>query len=117
MGSHVEGLEDEEEAAAFEGMGRAVAELREKRGMDRAELAAKSEMTETELREIETGKADEWWGGIRLIAKALGMPPGALMIEAEESAPGPGGEAWRQNNQEAAGDGTAPKARSDATKP
>jgi transcriptional regulator with XRE-family HTH domain len=107
---------DAEEAAAFKGMGQAITVIREQRGMDREELAAKSEMTPAELEKIEDGEIDEWWGGVRLIAKALAMPLGALMVEAEESAPGPGGEAWRQNTtREAEGDNAILEAGSDAT--
>jgi transcriptional regulator with XRE-family HTH domain len=105
---------DAEEAAAFKGMGQAITAIRERRGMDREELAAKCEMTPAELEKIEEGEIDEWWGGVRLIAKALDMPLGALMIEAEESAPGPGGEAWRQNTREAEGDNAILGAWSDA---
>jgi hypothetical protein len=35
------------------------------------------------------GELDEWWGGLRVLAKAFGMSLGALMIEAEELAPAP----------------------------
>lgn len=103
-----------EEAAASKGMGQAITVIRERRGMSREELATQCEMTPAELEKIECGEIDESWGGIRLIAKALGMPLGALMIEAEESAPGPGGEAWRQNTPEAEADSAIPKAPSEA---
>jgi transcriptional regulator with XRE-family HTH domain len=106
---------DAEEAAAFEGMGQAVAVIRERRGKSCEELAAECEMTPAELEAIERGEIDESWGGIRMIAKALDMPLGALMIEAEEFAPGPGGEAWRQNTRVLEGDSTVPKAPSSAT--
>lgn len=95
---------DAEEAAAFKGMGQAIIVIRERRGMSRDELATKCEMTPAELEQVERGEADESWGGVRLIAKGLEMPLGALMIEAEEFAPGAGGEAWRQNTREAEGD-------------
>lgn len=108
---------DDEEAAAFKGMGQAITVIRERRGISREELAAKCEMTPAELRKIERGETDESWGGVRLIAKRLDMPLGALMIEAEEFAPGPGGEAWRQNTREAEGDSAIPKPRSDASQP
>jgi transcriptional regulator with XRE-family HTH domain len=105
---------NDEEAAAFKGLGQAVTVIRERRGMDRDELAAKAEMTRTELEKVERGELDEWWGGLRVLAKAFGMPVGALMIEAEEFAPGPGGEEWRQSAREA-GSGSAIRApRSDA---
>src|SRR6476660_6222891 len=103
---------DVEEAAAFKGMGQAITVIRERRGIAREELAAKCEMTPAELEKIEVGEIDESWGGIRLIAKALAMPLGALMIEAEEFAPGPGGESWRQNTSESEGDSAIPKALS-----
>lgn len=106
---------DDEEAAAFKGMGQAITVIRERRGMSREGLAGKCEMTPAELRKIERGEADEGWGGIRLIGKALDMPLGALIIEAEEFAPGAGGEAWRQNTREAEGDSATPKPRSDAS--
>lgn len=108
---------DAEEAAAFKGMGQAITVIRERRGMSRDELAVKCEMTPTELEQVERGEADESWGGVRLIAKGLDMPLGALMIEAEEFAPGAGGEAWRQNTREAEGDSAIPKPRSDAAEP
>ena len=108
---------DAEEAAAFKGLGQAVTVIRERRGMGRDELAEKCEMTPAELERIERGEADESWGGIRLIAKRLDMPLGALMIEAEEFAPGAGGEAWRQNTREAEGGSAIPKPRSDASQP
>lgn len=104
---------DAEDAAAFKGMGQAIAVTRDRRGMSPKELAARCEMTPAELETIERGHADESWNGIRLIAKALDMPLGALMIEAEESAPGPGGESWRQNTREAEAGGPIPKAGGD----
>jgi transcriptional regulator with XRE-family HTH domain len=81
---------DDEEAAAFKGMGQAVTIIRERRGMDQDTLAAKAEMTRSELEKIERGELDEWWGGLRMVAKAFGMPFPALMMEAEEFAPGKG---------------------------
>lgn len=90
----------DEEAAAFKGLGHTVTIIRERQGMSRNELAAQAEMTVPELEAIERGEFDEWWGGLRTIAKALGMSVGALLIEAEEHAPGKGGEDWRQSTRE-----------------
>jgi transcriptional regulator with XRE-family HTH domain len=45
--------------------------IRERRGMSRDELAAKSGMATPELEKIENGELDEWWGGLRMIAKHL----------------------------------------------
>jgi transcriptional regulator with XRE-family HTH domain len=105
---------DDEEAAAFKGLGQAITVIRERRGMDRDELAARAEMTRPELEKVERGELDEWWGGLRVIAKAFGMPVGTLMIEAEEFAPGPGGEKWRQSAREAEADSAIRAPRSDA---
>ena len=105
---------DEEEAAAFKGMGQAVTIIRERRGMDRDDLASRCEMTPAELEEIERGELDEPWGDLRLVAKGLDIPLPQLLMEAEEFAPGPGGEQWRQSAGEAEANSTAPGARSDA---
>lgn len=105
---------DEEEAAAFKGLGHTVTIIRERQGMSRDDLAAKAEMSVPELERIERGELDEGWGGLRTIAKAFGMSVGALFIEAEEHAPGTGGEDWRQSTREG-GAGSAIRApRSDA---
>jgi transcriptional regulator with XRE-family HTH domain len=79
---------DDEEAAAFRGMGQAVAAIRERHGMSRDELAAKAEMTVPELEAVERGELDEWWGGLRMIAKAFDMPLAELVIEADAFASG-----------------------------
>lgn len=105
---------NDEEAAAFKGLGQAVTVIRERRGMSRDELAAKAEMTVPELEAIERGELDEWWGGLRMIAKAFDMSFPALMMEVEEFAPGKGGEDWRRSAGEAESDSAIPGARSDA---
>ncbi|HYH52636.1 MAG TPA: hypothetical protein VD761_00750 [Solirubrobacterales bacterium] len=105
---------DDEEAAAFKGMGQAVTVIRERQDMSRDDLAEKTEMTVAELEVIERGELDEGWGGLRVIAKAFGMPVGALMNEAEEFAPGPGGEEWRQETREGEADAAIRAPRSDA---
>lgn len=87
---------DDEEAAAFQGMGRAITVIRERRGMSREELAEECDLTPAELETVELGELDESWGITRRIAKALDMSLAALMKEAEGFAPDPGGEAWRQ---------------------
>jgi transcriptional regulator with XRE-family HTH domain len=105
---------NDEEAAAFKGMGQTVTVIRERQGMTRDELAAQSEMTVPELEGIESGEMDEGWGSFRVIAKALGMSLPGLMMEAEEHAPGRGGEAWRQNTREAEAGRAIRAPRSDA---
>lgn len=105
---------DEEEAAAFKGLGQAITVIRERRGIGRDALAAEAEMAVVELEAIERGEMDESWGGLRMIAKALDTPMPALFMEAEEFAPGKGGEKWRQSAREAEADSAIPGARSDA---
>jgi len=105
---------DEEEAAAFKGMGHAITDIRERRGMDLDELASKCEMTPARLEEIENGESDEPWGDLCLVAKGLEMPVPALFMAAEEAAPGRGGEQWRQWTREAEAGSAAPGVRSDA---
>jgi transcriptional regulator with XRE-family HTH domain len=105
---------DEEEVAAFKGLGQAITVIRERRGMSRDTLASKAKMTVPELEKIERGELDEWWGGLRMIAKALETPFPALMMEAEEFAPGKGGGDWRRSAGEAESDSAIPGARSDA---
>jgi transcriptional regulator with XRE-family HTH domain len=103
---------DEEEAAAFKGLGHAITLIRERQGMTRVELAPKCEMTVPELEAIERGELDEWWGGLLMISKGLDMSLPALLMEAEEAAPGPGGEEWRRISGEAESGST--EVRSDA---
>ena len=105
---------DHEEAASFKGMGHAITVIRERRGMSRDELAETCELTPVELERVEQGELDEAWGILRRIAKALGMSLQALMSEAEEFAPGPGGEAWRKGSSELEGDSAIRAPRSDA---
>jgi ribosome-binding protein aMBF1 (putative translation factor) len=105
---------DEEEAAAFNGLGQAIVLVRERRGMSREDLAAKCDMTPAELETVERGDLDESWGQARRIAQALEMPLPALMSEAEEFAPGPGGEQWRRATRDAEADSAIPGVRSDA---
>jgi ribosome-binding protein aMBF1 (putative translation factor) len=87
---------DEVHEASLKGMGRAVAIIRERREMSREELAPRCELTLHELEAIERGELHEQWGGLRKIAEALGVALPTLIVEAEERAPGPGGEKWRQ---------------------
>lgn len=83
---------DDEETATFKGMGQAITVIRERRGMSRVELAEICGLTPAELEKVERGELDESWGIMRRIANGLGMSFAALAAEAEEAAPGPGGE-------------------------
>ncbi|MGN6256418.1 MAG: helix-turn-helix domain-containing protein [Solirubrobacterales bacterium] len=105
---------DEEEAASFQGMGQAITITRERRGLSREEVAQESEMKVAKLEAIERGELHALWGDLRRIAKGLEIPLPELFIQAEEHAPGPGGEVWRQWSGEAGSDSAIPGARSDA---
>jgi transcriptional regulator with XRE-family HTH domain len=105
---------DDEEAASFKGMGQAITVIRERLGLSREELAEKCDLTPAELEMVERGEMDESWGIVRRIAIALGRSLPTLLMEAEEFAPGPGGEAWRKASSEAEGDSAIPGPRSDA---
>lgn len=85
-----------EDDAAFVGMGKAIVHLREHRGWDRDELAAKIEETPAVMGKIERGEVNADWATLRVIAQALELPLDALMELAEECAPGEGGEEWRR---------------------
>ncbi len=69
-------------------MGQAITAIRERHEMSRDDLASKAEMTVPELEAVERGELDEWWGGLRMIAKAFDMPLSELLIEAEASVSG-----------------------------
>ena len=74
---------DEEEEAAFKGMGHAITIIRERREMDREELASRCEMALAELEKIERGELDERWGDLRVVANGLDIPLAGLLMEAE----------------------------------
>lgn len=105
---------DTEEAASFIGLGQAITVIREPLGMSREELAEKCDLTPAELETIERGELDESWGIVRRISQALGTSLPTVMMEAEEFAPGPGGEAWRQSTREAEADSPNRGPRRDA---
>jgi len=75
--------------------------VRERAGMSSAELAEKIEVKEIEMRQLERGELDADWATLRVIARALNLPLAALIELAEESAPGEGGDHWRQWSREA----------------
>lgn len=51
------------------------------------------------LSRIENGHSDAGWGTLRRIARALDIPFEALLEEAEDHAPGPGGMQWRRETR------------------
>jgi transcriptional regulator with XRE-family HTH domain len=93
-----------EDEAAFKGLGRAIATVREGQGLTVPELAGMIEEEPSILDLIECGKTNADWATLRVIAGALDLSLPVLIELAEELAPGPGGAQWRQANKKAPGD-------------
>jgi transcriptional regulator with XRE-family HTH domain len=64
-------------------LGLAVRQLREKRGLSRAELARATEVPERRLRALEDGRLDPDYVLLVRLAKALGVRPSAVVLLAE----------------------------------
>jgi len=64
-------------------LGKAIRQLREKRGMTQEALAATASLTGRSLSAIETGKANPTWATVGDIASALGVPVSTLAKAAE----------------------------------
>jgi ribosome-binding protein aMBF1 (putative translation factor) len=75
--------------------------VRERAGMSSAELAEKIGIREVDMQQLERGELDADWATLRVAARELELPLDALIELAEESAPGEGGEQWRQWSREA----------------
>jgi transcriptional regulator with XRE-family HTH domain len=79
-----------EEKAAFIGMGLAIADLREDRGLSNPDLALKAKVAESTLIQIELGEVNTKWGTLRKLATGLQVPLDALVARADELTPGVG---------------------------
>jgi DNA-binding XRE family transcriptional regulator len=77
-------------------MGKAISMVRERAGMSSAELAETIGVREIDMQQLERGELDADWATLRVVARELELPLDALIELAEESAPGEGGEQWRQ---------------------
>jgi transcriptional regulator with XRE-family HTH domain len=93
-----------EDDASFEGLGQAIAAIREQRGLSRDELAKQIDDEPAIVERIEQGSINADWATLRTIAHALAVPLPSLFELAEELAPGPGGEQWRQQTEAATSD-------------
>lgn len=105
---------EKREGAAFRGLGQTIRAIRERRGMDMRELAAKCKVTLAELKKIERGDFDELWRGLRLfglVANAFDIPLDALIVEAVEPAAGPGGRQRQESMGQAESRKPVPKGR------
>jgi len=61
-------------------LGKAIARMREARGMSQLELGQKCGMGSSTIAMIETGKSRVLVGDVELIAQAMGVEPRALMM-------------------------------------
>jgi len=64
-------------------LGKAIRQLREKRGITQEALAAMASLTGRSLSAIETGKANPTWATVGDIASALAVPVSTLAKAAE----------------------------------
>jgi transcriptional regulator with XRE-family HTH domain len=85
----------EEDIASVAGLGRAVRELREKKGWKQAELADRAGLDFTTIYAVERGATELTWGNVRRLADGLEVDLDALIELAEALAPGEGGERLR----------------------
>jgi transcriptional regulator with XRE-family HTH domain len=85
----------EEDMAGLEGLGRAVRELREKRGWNQAQLAERAVLNFTIIYAVERAAVELTWANLRSLAGGLEVDLDALLELAEALAPGEGGERWR----------------------
>lgn len=68
---------------ANELLGAAVAELRQRADLSRAELAGRAELQEQEIAALEAGEREPTWGDLRRIAYALEVPLPDLLARLE----------------------------------
>lgn len=85
----------EEDIASVEGLGRAVRELREKKGWKQVELAYRAGLDFTTIYAVERSAMELTWGNWRRLADGLEVDLDALIELSEALAPGEGGERWR----------------------
>ncbi|HEU4905576.1 MAG TPA: helix-turn-helix transcriptional regulator [Solirubrobacterales bacterium] len=64
-------------------LGKAIRQLREKRGTTQEALAFEAGVTTGTLSLIERGQSNPAWGTVKAIAKALGVPMGELALAAD----------------------------------
>lgn len=69
----------EQESGPDAALGAAVAQLRERAGIDRVGLAERAELEEQQVAEIEAGRLEPTWGDLRRIAYALEVPLSELL--------------------------------------
>lgn len=88
-----------EDAATLKGMGFAVIELRESRRLTKTDLAKRTGVGVSTLREIERGQRDAKWGTLRRLAAALDIPFDAMIEMATKLSPGIGHAAMREHGE------------------
>lgn len=85
----------EEDIVGLEGLGRAVRELRERKGWNRHEVAKRAALDLTTIYAVERSANELTWGNLRRLAEGVDTAIDDLIRLAEALAPGEGGERWR----------------------
>jgi transcriptional regulator with XRE-family HTH domain len=88
--------------AAFKGLGAAVHQLRQEKGLTPVQLANSAGLSGTTINAIERGKQDTTWSNLRRLAGGLGAELDKLLDLGIDLAPGPGGEELRRDRSHAA---------------
>jgi transcriptional regulator with XRE-family HTH domain len=65
-------------------LGQAIGQLREERGLSKAELAAATGSEQTRIQALEAGQLDPDYELLLALAEALGIRPSAFVVRAEE---------------------------------
>ncbi len=79
-------MKHEEPARLLRGVGQRVRGLRQRQGMTQAELARRSGVSVRFLGQIEGGEGNVSLEKLEQVARALGVSPGALLMDAQEEA-------------------------------
>lgn len=72
------------------GLGRAIRQLREKRGLSQEELGHRAEIHPTWVSHLESGRNNPAWATVRSLARALEVSMGELAALSEQLEPGGG---------------------------
>lgn len=88
--------------AGYKGLGAAVHQLRQEKGLTPAQLANSAGLSGSTINAIERGTQDTTWGNLRRLAGGLGVKLDRLLDLGIDLAPGPGGDELRRDRSRAA---------------
>lgn len=88
--------------AGFKGLGIAVHQLRQEKGLTPAQLAEGAGLSGSTINAIERGKQNTTWSNLRRLAGGLGVDLEKLLDLGIDLAPGPGGDELRWDRSHAA---------------